>query len=65
MLKIINYPDGDWVTVVKDGKTIFGNHSVSAEEILKLLDIEFESEYFEGDEDEWYDYVKQFGGESA
>lgn len=49
--------------VVKDGKTIYGNHSISAERLLQLLGIEFEAEVFEGDEDEWCDYVKQFGGE--
>ena len=63
MLKIIHNYEGDWVTIVKDNKTIYGNHSIDAEEILDILGIEYEHEEFTGTEDEWYDYVEPFGGE--
>ena len=59
-LKFIHNEEGDWVTVVKDGKTIYGNHSIDAYTLLNLLGIDYESEDFEGTEDEWYDYIKQF-----
>lgn len=60
MLKIINYEDGDWVTVVKDNKIVHENHSIDGKTMLDILNIDYDTERFTGTEDEWYEYVKQF-----
>ena len=66
---IIDYAEGDWVSIVKNGKTIYGNHSISYKDLIKLLgdsqNYEITHEDFDGDEDEWNEKMKQYGGESV
>lgn len=47
----------DWVELFIDGNLAYRNHSISAEKVLELLNIEYTSTYFE-EEDEFAEYIQ-------
>jgi hypothetical protein len=42
-IKILKSDDGDWVTLVVDGKIVAENHSLDVGQVLDALKIKYES----------------------
>lgn len=43
MITLVKDTGGDWIGVYRDGILLAQDHSIGAERMLKLLDVDFES----------------------